>query len=129
VAARGGMGMRLELERVPVREEGMRPDEILLSESQERMLLVVAPGATGRVAEIYRRWGLRAAVVGDVVAAPSLTVHSGGTPLVSLPPYALAEAPVHRPAAREPATLRESGTMPPTTLRMRGHRLLHSPTV
>src|SRR5439155_1395186 len=81
MAARGGMGMRLELERVPVREEGMRPDEILLSESQERMLLVVAPGATGRVAEIYRRWGLRAAVVGDVVAAPSLTVHSGGTPM------------------------------------------------
>src|SRR5438876_499989 len=45
MAARGGMGMRLELERVPVREEGMRPDEILLSESQERMLLVVVPGA------------------------------------------------------------------------------------
>src|SRR2546422_10172426 len=112
MAARGGMGMRLELERVPVREEGMRPDEILLSESQERMLLVVAPGATERVAEIYRRWGLRAAVVGDVVAAPSLTVHSGGTPLVSLPPYALAEAPVHRPAAREPATLRARWTMP-----------------
>src|SRR5438128_1533093 len=75
-------------------------------------LLVVAPVATGRVAEIYRRWGLRAAVVGDVVAAPSLTVHSGGTPLVSLPPYALAEAPVHRPAAREPATLRARWTMP-----------------
>ena len=112
MAARGGMGMRLELERVPVREEGMRPDEILLSESQERMLLIVAPGATERVAEIYRRWGLRAAVVGDVVAAPSLTVHSGGTPLVSLPPYALAEAPVHRPAAREPATLRARWTMP-----------------
>src|SRR5438309_745577 len=76
------------------------------------VMLVVAPGATGRVAEIYRRWGLRAAVVGDVVAAPSLTVHSGGTPLVSLPPYALAEAPVHRPAAREPATLRARWTMP-----------------
>src|SRR5439155_234862 len=92
MAARGGMGMRLELERVPVREEGMRPDEILLSESQERMLLVVAPGATERVAETYRRWGLRAAVIGDVVAGPSLTVHFGGAALMSLPPFAVAEA-------------------------------------
>src|SRR5205809_1177689 len=112
MAARGGMGMRLELERVPVREEGMRPDEILLSESQERMLLVVAPGATERVAETYRRWGLRAAVIGDVVAGPSLTVHFGGARLMSLPPYALHEAPVYRPSAREPATLRARWTMP-----------------
>src|SRR5437867_3976059 len=111
-AGPGNAVMRLELERVPVREEGMRPDEILLSESQERMLLVVAPGATERVAETYRRWGLRAAVIGDVVAGPSLTVHFGGAPLMSLPPYALAEAPVYRPSAREQATLRARWTMP-----------------
>jgi len=112
MAARGGVGMRLELERVPLREEEMRPDEILLSESQERMLLVVMPEAADRVASIYRRWGLGADVVGEVTDGPLLTVHRAGAPIVSLPPYALAEAPVHRPAAREPDTLRARWAMP-----------------
>ncbi len=112
MAARGGVGIRLELEHVPLREEGMRPDEILLSESQERMLLVVTPNATERVASIYRRWGLRAAVVGEVTADPLLTVRHAGSSIVSLPPYTLAEAPVYRPAAREPETLRPRWAIP-----------------
>ncbi len=111
-AARGGVGMSIELATVPLRERAMRTDEILLSESQERMLLVVQRGAEGRVAALFERWGLHAAVVGEVTAEPILTVRHDGDVMASLPPYALAEAPVYRPAAREPAGLRARWTMP-----------------
>lgn len=112
MAARGGVGMAVDLAAVPLREGAMRPDEILLSESQERMLLIVRRGAEERVASVYRRWGLHAAAVGEVAADPVLTVRHDGATLVSLPPYALAEAPVYRPAAREPDVLRARWTVP-----------------
>jgi phosphoribosylformylglycinamidine synthase len=112
MAARGGVGMTVDLALVPLREDAMRAEEILLSESQERMLLVVRAGAEDRVASIFRRWGLTAAVVGEVVSDPVLVVRHGGATVVSLPPYALAEAPIYRPAAREPDTLRARWTVP-----------------
>ncbi|MDQ7844171.1 MAG: phosphoribosylformylglycinamidine synthase subunit PurL [Armatimonadota bacterium] len=102
MAARGGVGMRLDLDRVPLRESGMRADEILRSESQERMLLVVRPEAADRVAAVYRRWGLAAVVIGEVTAEPVLRIFHRDGLVVSLPPYALAEAPGYRPAAKEP---------------------------
>src|SRR3989441_8892309 len=75
------------------------------------MLLVVMPEAADRVASIYRRWGLGADVVGEVTDGPLLTVHRAGAPIVSLPPYALAEAPFSGPSARDPATRRARWTM------------------
>jgi len=113
MASRGGTGMTLDLTAVPLRETGMPPDEILLSESQERMLLIVRRGAEDHVAAIYRRFGLHAVLIGHVADDPLLTVRYEAAQLVSLPPYTLAEAPVYRPAAREPATLRARWTVPP----------------
>ncbi len=112
MAARGGVGMAVDLATLPLREDAMRPDEILLSESQERMLLIVRRGAEECVASIYTRWGLHAAVVGRVAADPVLTVRHNGATIVSLPPYALAEAPVYRPTAREPEGLRARWAVP-----------------
>ncbi|MGH2406128.1 MAG: phosphoribosylformylglycinamidine synthase subunit PurL, partial [bacterium] len=74
MAASGDTGMEIDLDRVPQREAGMRPEEILLSESQERMLLVVRPEATAQVAAVYHRWGLSAQTIGQVRADPQLRV-------------------------------------------------------
>ncbi len=102
MAARGQVGMTIDLDRVPLREVGMRPEEILLSESQERMLLVVRPEDSARVEAIYRRWGLAAEVIGHVTSDPRLCVTWQGRTVVDLPPDALADAPIYDPEAREP---------------------------
>ena len=102
MAARGQVGMTIDLDRVPLREAGMRPEEILLSESQERMLLVVRPEDSARVVAVYRRWGLAAEVIGRVTSDPRLRVTGRGRTVVDLPPDALADAPVYNPEAREP---------------------------
>jgi phosphoribosylformylglycinamidine synthase len=115
MAARGGVGMRVNLDAVPLRESRMRADEILRSESQERMLLVVRPEAVARLAAIFHRWGLAAAVIGEVTAERLLVITHQDRVIVDLPPYALAEAPAYRPAAEEPASLRAQWavTIPP----------------
>ncbi len=132
MAARGGVGMTVDLAAVPLREDGMRAEEILLSESQERMLLVVRPDAAQRVVSIYRRWGLSATIVGEVGVDPVLAVRYHDSTPVSLPPYALAEAPVYRPAVREPDTLRARWTIPsvpPADLPEALLTLLATPTI
>ncbi len=105
MAARGGVGMAIDLDRVPLREAAMRPEEILLSESQERMLLVVGRGGAARVAAAYHRWGLAAEVIGEVTVPPRLRVTFQGRTVVDLPPDALAHAPAYDPAAEAPADL------------------------
>jgi phosphoribosylformylglycinamidine synthase len=105
MAARGGVGMTIDLDRVPLREAGMRPEEILLSESQERMLLVVEPGQADRIAAIYHRWGLAATVIGQVIAEPRLIARYRGRIVVDLPPAALADAPAYDPESSEPPDL------------------------
>lgn len=112
MASRGGVGLTLNLDTVPLREASMRPDEILRSESQERMLLIVRRGAGRQIEDIFRRWGLQAAGVGEVLAEPEFRVFHQGTRIVSLPPYALAEAPAYRPVAREPTGLRTRWILP-----------------
>ncbi len=110
MAARGGVGMTVDLERVPLREAGMRPEEVLLSESQERMLLVVRHDEVDRVLAVYHRWGLAAEVVGTVTDEPRLVIRSGGTVIVDLPPSVLASAPAYDPPARSPADLQQRWT-------------------
>jgi phosphoribosylformylglycinamidine synthase len=105
MAARGRVGMAIDLDRVPLREAGMRPEEILLSESQERMLLVVRAEEVERAAAAYRRWGLAAEVIGQVTADPRLRVTAGGRIIVDLPPESLADAPIYDPQASVPAEL------------------------
>ncbi|OGQ78341.1 MAG: phosphoribosylformylglycinamidine synthase II [Deltaproteobacteria bacterium RIFCSPLOWO2_12_FULL_60_19] len=105
MAARGGAGIELELSRVPLRETGMTPYEILLSESQERMLLVAKKGQENQVKKIFERWDLDAVVVGKVTKDRTFRAFFGGAEVAAIPVAALtSEAPVyHRPAER-PAT-------------------------
>jgi phosphoribosylformylglycinamidine synthase len=134
MSARGGVGMVLHLDRVPRRERGMTAAEVLLSESQERMLLVVQRGREEEVLRAYRRWGLRAEVVGEVVAEPVLRVYDGDQLVVELPPRALTDAPTYRVPEEEPAdrrALREAdvSTLPQPDLTEALLRLLRSPSV
>jgi phosphoribosylformylglycinamidine synthase subunit PurL len=72
MASRAGCGLRLDLDSVPVRETGMTPYELMLSESQERMLLVAKPADVDEVLAVCRRWGLDAVAVGEVIATPEV---------------------------------------------------------
>src|SRR5690606_19951527 len=66
MAAKGGVGMTLRLDQVPLRDSSMSPEEILLSESQERMLLICEPKNFAKIREVFHRWGLEATHVGEV---------------------------------------------------------------
>ncbi|MBI3007630.1 MAG: phosphoribosylformylglycinamidine synthase subunit PurL [candidate division NC10 bacterium] len=102
MASRGGTGIELTLDRVPRREEGMTPYEVMLSESQERMLVVVRQGAEEAVRAIFAKWDLDAVVVGRVTDDGMLRVLEGGKVVAEIPARALAEgAPAYRrPVAR-----------------------------
>ncbi|MDR7897909.1 phosphoribosylformylglycinamidine synthase subunit PurL [Thermosynechococcus sp. JY1334] len=91
MAAKGGVGIELDLDKVPVREQGMVPYEFLLSESQERMLFVAAQGREAELIEIFHRWGLQAVVVGRVIAEPLVRVLYRGEVAAEVPARALAE--------------------------------------
>ena len=91
MAAKGGLGVELDLDRVPAREEGMTAYEFLLSESQERMLFVVKAGREEALMERFRRWGLQAAVVGEVLEEPVVRVLHHGEVAAEVPATALAD--------------------------------------
>ena len=110
MGARGGTGIEIELDRVPQRETGMTPYEIMLSESQERMLLVAQKGREGEVFRVFEKWGLDAAEVGRVTHAAKMRVLHHGEVVAEIPNAALTDdAPVYkRPLARwEPPVERE----------------------
>ena len=110
MGARGGVGVEIELDRVPQRETGMSAYEIMLSESQERMLLVAAKGREHEVFRVFEKWGLDAVEVGKVTADNKLRVLHHGEVVAEIPNQALTEdAPVYkRPLARwEPPVPRE----------------------
>jgi phosphoribosylformylglycinamidine synthase len=108
MASHSGTGIELDLDRVPQREAGMTPYELLLSESQERMLLVARAGQEERVLEIFERWDLDAARVGQVSAGGRMRVRWHGETVVDIPvdPVAKNSPQLDRPR-REPADLRE----------------------
>ena len=91
MAAKGGLGVELDLDRVPAREEGMTAYEFLLSESQERMLFVVKAGREEALMQRFRRWGLQAAVVGQVLQEPLVRVLHHGEVAAEVPATALAD--------------------------------------
>ena len=91
MAAKGGVGVELDLDLVPAREQGMTAYEFLLSESQERMLFVVAKGREEALMARFRRWGLQAAVVGRVLAENVVRVLQHGEVAAEVPANALAD--------------------------------------
>jgi phosphoribosylformylglycinamidine synthase II len=96
MASKGGTGVRLELDKVPLRERGMTPYEIMLSESQERMLAVLKPGAEGLAARIFEKWEVPYATVGEITDDGYLTLTVGGETAARLPVRPLSEeAPVY----------------------------------
>lgn len=107
MAARGAVGMTVDLDLVPRREDGMTAEEVLLSESQERMLLIVQAGREDEVLSVGRRWGLEAVVIGRVSDSPVLTVREDGRAVASLDPRHLTSAPEYAPPAAEPRYLRD----------------------
>ena len=110
MGGRGKVGIEIELDRVPQRETGMTPYEIMLSESQERMLLVAQKGREHEVFCVFEKWGLDAVEVGKVTTDNKLRVLEHGKVVAEIPNPALTdEAPVYkRPLARwEPAVPRE----------------------
>jgi len=110
MGGRGGVGIEIELDRVPQRETGMTPYEIMLSESQERMLLVAQKGREQEVYRVFQKWGLDAVEIGTVTNGNKLRVLEHGKIVAEIPNQALTDdAPVYkRPLARwEPPVPRE----------------------
>ncbi|MGH6736840.1 MAG: phosphoribosylformylglycinamidine synthase subunit PurL [Methyloceanibacter sp.] len=104
MADKGGVGIELSLDRVPTREEGMTAYEMLLSESQERMLMVLKPGAELQAERVFRKWGLDFAVIGYTTDTGRLVVRHGDAVEANIPLAALAHAaPVYeRPWIKRP---------------------------
>ncbi len=102
MASRAGNGIEIDSALVPKREEGMTPYEVLLSESQERMLLVAHKGKEEDVAKIFRKWGLEVCVIGKVTDTNMFTVLDNGEVAVNIPVAALTDAApkYDRPIAR-----------------------------
>lgn len=104
MAAKGGLGIELDLDKIPVRETGMIPYEYLLSESQERMLMVAQKGREQELIDIFHRWGLHAVVAGTVLAEPIVRILFQGRVAAEIPAGALADdTPIyHRQLLSEP---------------------------
>jgi phosphoribosylformylglycinamidine synthase II len=108
MGSRGGAGVEIDVALVPQRETGMTPYEIMLSESQERMLLVAKKGREAEVERIFEKWDLHAVRIGHVTSDGMLRVKDRGTVVAEIPNRALTdEAPVYRRPMTEPEYLRE----------------------
>jgi phosphoribosylformylglycinamidine synthase subunit PurL len=104
-ASRTGSGIDLDTAKVPRREEGMNPYEVMLSESQERMLVVVKKGYEGRVKSLFDRWGLHSDIIGQVTDDGMARIREGGTIVAEVPVQQLMEPPLYRVATRKPGWL------------------------
>ncbi|MGW2024493.1 phosphoribosylformylglycinamidine synthase subunit PurL [Streptomyces decoyicus] len=102
LASAGSGGMRVELDTVPLRDSSLSPEEILMSESQERMCAIVEPGKVDRFLEICEKWDVIATVIGEVTDGSQLEIFWHGEQIVDVPPRTVAhEGPVYeRPYAR-----------------------------
>jgi phosphoribosylformylglycinamidine synthase subunit PurL len=136
MAGRAGNGIRIDVAKVPRREEGMTPYECMLSESQERMLIVAKLGREKEVLEIFHKWDLDAVAIGQVTDTGRLEIQENGVTVADLPVTPLTDgAPVYDRPARKPAALESINRFDPRTLPAPKNlgetllRLLASPTV
>jgi phosphoribosylformylglycinamidine synthase subunit PurL len=111
MASRGGTGIEIDLAKVPQRESGMTPYEIMLSESQERMLLVAEKGREREVLDVFKKWGLDAVVVGTVTEGGIAKVLNHGEVAAEIPAHPLAEeGPVYQRPIAQPPLRRETAS-------------------
>lgn len=143
-AAKAGNGMEIDVRKVPLREAGMTPYEIMLSESQERMLCIVEQGQEEPVLKVFRKWGLNAAVIGHVTDDGLVRVRDNGQIVAEVPARALTDAcPTYDLKTEEPEYVRalqsfDLSSLPEPILPGAGEgmhfedallRLLDSPTI
>jgi phosphoribosylformylglycinamidine synthase len=139
MAERGDVGVTIDVTKVPTREPGMTPYEILLSESQERMLVVAKKGREKAVTDILAKWDLTAAVIGEVIKEQVYRVTEGETVVAEFPGSRLVtDCPSYSPEARESTAIRELRESDPDAVRERPEeqdpswtleRLLSAPTI
>jgi len=136
MAGRAGTGLHLDLDRVPLREAGMTPHEICLSESQERMLAVVEPDRVPEVEAVCRKWDVETAAIGEVTATGRWELFWHRTPVASLPVRALTEdAPVYERPMKTPAYVQLLQSLPLEVMPVPGDltkvltTMLHSPAL
>jgi phosphoribosylformylglycinamidine synthase subunit PurL len=139
MAERGDVGVTIDVTKVPTRESGMSPYEILLSESQERMLVVAKKGHEDAVSEILTKWDLTAAVIGEVIAEPVYRVTEGSTVVAEFPGSRLVtDCPSYSPDARESDAIKALRAADPLAIAELAEekdplwtleRLLSSPTI
>jgi len=108
MSAKGGVGMDVDVRAVPQREAGMTAYEIMLSESQERMLAVIEKGREGEVAAVFHKWGLNAVVIGTVTDTGMVVIRDGEIVAANVPAKSLTDdCPTYSLAASEPAYIKE----------------------
>jgi len=91
MASQGGSGLEIELSNVPQREQNMTPYEIMLSESQERMIVVVRKGMEEKIKKIFDKWGLNSAIIGKVTSDKQFRINSNGKTVAEMPSKSLTE--------------------------------------
>jgi len=135
-ATKAGTGMEIDVLKVPRREAGMTSYEVMLSESQERMLAICRAGTEERVASIYRKWGLNAVVIGYVTDDGMVRIKEGDKVAAEMPATALTDmCPTYYLEAEEPEYIRRVQAVDPLLLLEPPdytdvlHRLLASPTI
>ena len=110
MSAKGKSGMKIDLDKVPLREEGMSAYEIMLSESQERMLCVVKKGYEDRVRDVFEKWDLHCEIIGEVINDDKLFINYKGKLEAEMPPFELVlggGAPVYIREQKEPSYIKE----------------------
>lgn len=116
-ASRAGTGIQIDLEKLPKRETGMIPYEMMLSESQERMLIICHKGKEKIVEDIFEKWDLHAVRLGDVTDGHLMRVYEGKKLVAEIPAKALAdEGPVYIREEKEPAYLKETRAFNPNSV-------------
>ena len=138
MSAKGDSGMRISLNKVPLRESEMTSYEIMLSESQERMLFVVKKGFEKEVSKIFDKWDLHAVVIGEVEDGDRVRIYVGSTKVAEVPSKALVlggDAPVYQRESRVPAYLEKTRKFNAESVKMPSDfnaillKLLRSPSI
>jgi phosphoribosylformylglycinamidine synthase len=118
LAAGGGTGMRVRLDSVPLRDASLGPAEILMSESQERMMAIVEPGRVAAFIDICAKWDVQATVIGEVTDTGRLEMSWQGAQVVDIPPGSAADCgpvydrPAHRPATQDELLAADPARLP-----------------